>query len=233
MSYNQPTTVETTNEKPQEDWMARRWRPLMGYIYMAICACDFIFFPILWSMTQAVYHIVPFVQWQPLTLQGAGMIHIAFGAILGITAFGRTKEKLAGAEQGGVGAVDLGPGTTYQVPGMQQAGMGMMGGMPGGMGMNNGMGGGFGGQQGGMGGGFNSGSGFGGQQSGGFGSPAPAFGSTPAPAFGSTPAPAFGSSPATGGFSSGFSGTTPAPAVTPTTNASGQKVVPQATQPML
>ena len=44
---------------------------------------------------------------------------------------------------------------------------------------------------------------------------------------------AFGSAPATGGFSSGFGGTTPAPAVTPTTNASGQKVVPQATQPML
>ena len=188
MSYNQPTTVETTNAKPQEDWMARRWRPLMGYIYMAICACDFIFFPILWSMTQAVYHIVPFVQWQPLTLQGAGMIHIAFGAILGIAAFGRTKEKLAGAEQGGVGAVDLGPGTTYQVPGMQP---GMMGGM------NSGQGGGF------NNGGFNSGSQsmgsgstFGSPSTGGFGSPAPAFGSTPAPAFGSTPAPTFGSTPA-------------------------------------
>ena len=188
MSYNQPTTVETTNAKPQEDWMARRWRPLMGYIYMAICACDFIFFPILWSMTQAVYHIIPFVQWQPLTLQGAGMIHIAFGAILGIAAFGRTKEKLAGAEQGGVGAVDLGPGTTYQVPGMQP---GMMGGM------NSGQGGGF------NNGGFNSGSQsmgsgstFGSPSTGGFGSPAPAFGSTPAPAFGSTPAPTFGSTPA-------------------------------------
>ena len=194
MSHNQPATVETTNAKPQEDWMARRWRPLMGYIYMAICACDFIFFPILWSMTQAVYHIVPFVQWQPLTLQGAGMIHIAFGAILGIAAFGRTKEKLAGAEQGGVGAVDLGPGTTYQVPGMQPGQMGMNGGM------NSGMGGGFGGSNNG---GFNSGSQsmgsgstYGAPSTGGFGSPAPAFGSTPAPAFGSTPAPTFGSTPA-------------------------------------
>ena len=167
----------------------------MGYIYMAICACDFIFFPILWSMTQAVYHIVPFVQWQPLTLQGAGMIHIAFGAILGITAFGRTKEKLAGAEQGGVGAVDLGPGTTYQVPGMQPGQMGMNGGM------NSGMGGGFGG-------GFNNGgfnnssmgssSTYGAPSTGGFGSPA-SFGSsnTTPPAFGTGTPPAFGANSTT------------------------------------
>ena len=36
-------------------------------------------------------------QWQPLTLQGGGLVHVAFGAIIGVTAFGRTKEKLAGA----------------------------------------------------------------------------------------------------------------------------------------
>jgi hypothetical protein len=36
-------------------------------------------------------------QWQPLTLQGAGLFHIAMGAVLGIAAFGRTQEKLAGA----------------------------------------------------------------------------------------------------------------------------------------
>jgi hypothetical protein len=36
-------------------------------------------------------------QWSPLTLQGAGLFHIAMGAVLGIAAFGRTQEKLAGA----------------------------------------------------------------------------------------------------------------------------------------
>jgi DnaJ-class molecular chaperone len=36
-------------------------------------------------------------QWQPLTLQGAGLYHIAMGAVLGIAAYGRTKEKVAGA----------------------------------------------------------------------------------------------------------------------------------------
>ena len=32
----------------------------------------------------------------PLTLQGAGLFHIAMGAVLGIAAFGRTQEKIAG-----------------------------------------------------------------------------------------------------------------------------------------
>jgi hypothetical protein len=32
----------------------------------------------------------------PLTLQGAGLFHIAMGAVLGIAAFGRTQEKVAG-----------------------------------------------------------------------------------------------------------------------------------------
>jgi hypothetical protein len=35
-------------------------------------------------------------QWMPLTLQGAGFFHIAMGAVLGITAFGRTMEKRDG-----------------------------------------------------------------------------------------------------------------------------------------
>jgi hypothetical protein len=38
-------------------------------------------------------------QWMPLTLQGAGLYHVAMGAVLGLTAFGRTQEKIAGATQ--------------------------------------------------------------------------------------------------------------------------------------
>jgi hypothetical protein len=37
-----------------------------------------------------------------LTLQGAGLFHIAMGAVLGIAAFGRTQEKLNGANNGGI-----------------------------------------------------------------------------------------------------------------------------------
>ena len=219
----------STSEKEKEDWMNSKWRPMMGWMYMFVCLFDFVMAPVAWTSIQALFHGGITTQWQPLTLQGGGLFHVAMGAVIGISAYGRTKEKLEG-----VAGTTQPMGTQYVPPGGMPGGMGMNNGMGGGFGgQQGGMGGGFGGQQGGMGGGFNSGGGFGGQQSGGFGSPAPAFGSTPAPAFGSTPAPAFGSAPATGGFSSGFGGTTPAPAVTPTTNASGQKVVPQATQPML
>jgi hypothetical protein len=121
-------TQNHQEEKPQqEDWMAKRWRPAMGWLYMAVCAFDFMIAPVLWSMTQAFYKIVPFVQWQPLTLQGAGLFHLAMGAVLGIAAYGRTKEKMAGAEQGGLNSgPDLsagfgpGAGTTYVPPGQGQ-----------------------------------------------------------------------------------------------------------------
>jgi hypothetical protein len=33
-------------------------------------------------------------QWDPITLGGAGLFHVAMGAVLGIAAYGRTKEKL-------------------------------------------------------------------------------------------------------------------------------------------
>ena len=79
-----------------EDWMNRKWRPLMSYMYMGVCVFDFVIFPILWSLLQAAMEQA-ISQWSPLTLQGAGLFHIAMGTILGITAFGRTKEKLSNA----------------------------------------------------------------------------------------------------------------------------------------
>ena len=94
-------TVETTNAKPQEDWMARRWRPMMGWMYMVVCTFDFMVAPILWSVLQTVLHQT-ITQWNPLTLQGAGLFHVAMGAVLGVAAYGRTQEKLGGANNGGL-----------------------------------------------------------------------------------------------------------------------------------
>jgi len=78
------------------DWINKKMRPMMGWIYMLTCTCDFVVFPILWSLLQALTHGNVTSQWQPLTLQGAGLYHIAMGAVLGIAAYGRTKEKVAG-----------------------------------------------------------------------------------------------------------------------------------------
>lgn len=83
-------------EKGQDpNWMQNLWRPMMGWMYMLICFADMIIFPVLWALWQGFNH-VPITQWDPLTLKGAGLFHIAMGAVLGIAAFGRTQEKLAG-----------------------------------------------------------------------------------------------------------------------------------------
>jgi hypothetical protein len=87
--------------KKTEDWMNRKWRPMMGWLYMATCTFDFVLFPILWSVLQSVMGN-PITQWQPLTLQGAGLYHVAMGAVLGLTAFGRTQEKIAGTNNSGI-----------------------------------------------------------------------------------------------------------------------------------
>ena len=79
------------------DWINKKWRPAMGWVYMATCTADFVLFPILWSLLQALSKGNVTNQWQPLTLQGAGLYHIAMGAVLGIAAYGRTKEKIEGA----------------------------------------------------------------------------------------------------------------------------------------
>jgi len=83
-------------DKDATDWINKKMRPMMGWIYMLTCTCDFVIFPVLWSLLQALSHGTVTNQWQPLTLQGAGLYHIAMGAVLGIAAYGRTKEKVAG-----------------------------------------------------------------------------------------------------------------------------------------
>ena len=103
------------SEKKKEDWMNSKWRPMMGWMYMGVCIFDFVVAPVLWSLTQAMFHGGVNVQWQPLTLQGAGLFHISMGAVLGLAAYGRTQEKLAGANNGGI-TLPPNVGTTYTPP---------------------------------------------------------------------------------------------------------------------
>jgi hypothetical protein len=167
--------VKSASEQKKEDWMNSKWRPMMGWMYMVVCIMDMVIFPILWSLLQSFNHGQVTSQWNPLTLQGAGLFHIAMGAVLGLAAWGRTQEKLGGANNGGaqISATGFSSGsTTY---GQSQSG-------------------GFGNS-----GGFNSSapSGFGG---GGFGSTptAPSTSFTPAANWGTTPTvvTGFGGKPA-------------------------------------
>jgi hypothetical protein len=58
----------------------------------------------------------PVSAWQPITLQGAGLFHLSMGAIIGVAAFGRTQEKLAGANNGGMQPMEQSVTTRYGSP---------------------------------------------------------------------------------------------------------------------
>jgi hypothetical protein len=182
--------VKSESEQKKEDWMNSKWRPMMGWMYMVVCTCDFVIFPVLWALLHAVLHTANMVQWNPLTLQGAGLFHIAMGAVLGIAAFGRTQEKLSGANNGGIQAPTAGSSGGFTTPSAPSAGFSAA--------------------------------------PGGFGATAPAFGAQPL-ASGS----GFGSTPSTSAPSTSFA---PAPSwgTTPVaTTASGKKIVPDESQPVL
>jgi len=110
-----PTAEEyakmSDSEKKKEDWMNSKWRPMMGWMYMVVCTADFVVFPVLWGLLQTIGGGRVETQWMPITLQGAGLFHIAMGAILGIAAYGRTQEKLGGANNGGLNLPAPAPST--------------------------------------------------------------------------------------------------------------------------
>jgi hypothetical protein len=108
------------SEQKKEDWMNTKWRPMMGWMYMLVCTADFVLFPVLWSLVQVIGDGKVETQWSPITLQGAGLFHMAMGAILGIAAFGRTQEKLAGANNGGLST----PAGGFTAPSTSSSGFG-------------------------------------------------------------------------------------------------------------
>jgi hypothetical protein len=162
--------VKSASESKKEDWMNSKWRPMMGWMYMLVCTMDMVVFPVLWSLLQTTTG-TGLTQWNPLTLQGAGLFHIAMGAVLGIAAFGRTQEKLGGANNGGIQTPGTGFASGPSTFGQPQSGFGAA---PGGFGSPSPAASSFGG------GGFGSAS-----STPAFGSPAPAvvagFGGKPAP----------------------------------------------------
>ena len=214
--------------KKNDNWMQTLWRPMMGWMYMLICLLDMAVFPVLWALWQGINH-VPITQWNPLTLQGAGLFHIAMGAVLGISAFGRTQEKLAGTAANPTATESISVNTT-NMSGVPAGGMGG--------GFGGGMSGGFGGSTGGFGGAGNGGFGsstggspaFGAPAAGGFGSSGGGFGATtsPAPATSSFGGGSFGSAPSTPAF--GGAGSTPAQV---TTGFGGKPAPVQPPQPAL
>jgi hypothetical protein len=109
---------KSKSEQAKDDWMNTKWRPAMGWMYMGVCIFDFVLAPVLWATiqfweTQAANDA--FRQWQPMTLQGAGLFHMAMGAVLGLAAWGRTQEKLNGTSSNNVPEVPAASVTPRQV----------------------------------------------------------------------------------------------------------------------
>jgi hypothetical protein len=75
-----------------ESWLVSKWRPLMAVQYLIVCVFDFIIFPALTIVLNGQDHAHP---WQSLTLSNGGMYHIAMGAIVGVSAYMRSQEKIA------------------------------------------------------------------------------------------------------------------------------------------
>ena len=117
-------------KKKDEDWMTKKWRPLMAMMYMTCCLADFFLFPVMFTVvqfweTQAANDA--FRQWVPITLQGGGLFHVAMGAVLGVSAYGRTQEKVAGASNVSTGLPTSGvptPTLSSAVPTYQSGGFG-------------------------------------------------------------------------------------------------------------
>lgn len=93
--------VDEQLKKEEEHWIKSYWRPVMAWLYMLICLMDFVIFPIM-AMIQPVFlkHFgitMAYLPWQSLTLNNGGLIHLAFGAILGVTAWTRGQFQISRA----------------------------------------------------------------------------------------------------------------------------------------
>lgn len=73
-------------------WFHDKWRPAMAWLYLIINAFDFLITPV--ALALISHNPAAAATWQPLTLQGGGLFHVSMLAIVGVTAWGRTQEKI-------------------------------------------------------------------------------------------------------------------------------------------
>lgn len=82
------------------NWMMTHWKPASAFVYTLICFCDFVIFPSyvginridLTELIGQIRGMDPSLQiqivraatsgYEPFTLRGSGLFHLAFGALL-------------------------------------------------------------------------------------------------------------------------------------------------------
>lgn len=120
MADNQSGSSVTVTTRRPSVW--RSWHVFAAYFYLMICLFDFVLMPSYyeWAHKAASDQVVitealkfsPTAQvtvlqmlrqsdkWTPLTLGENGLFHVAFGAILGVSAFTRGNERIARVNNG-------------------------------------------------------------------------------------------------------------------------------------
>lgn len=71
-----------------DTWYTKYWRPAMAWQYLVICLFDLMIMPLVFLMVKGGI-------WEPMTLKGGGLYHVAMGAIVGVTAWTRGQEKIS------------------------------------------------------------------------------------------------------------------------------------------
>lgn len=76
-----------------EGWFKAHWREFMAWSYGIICLWDFMIAPIFFAWFSS-YTKTTLVAWVPLTTSGGGLYHVAMGAIIGVSSYGKTQESV-------------------------------------------------------------------------------------------------------------------------------------------
>lgn len=80
-----------------QTWFMNKWRPAIAWSYLFVCLFDFVVLPIIYSSVSE--NIDKLLDWTPYTLKGGGLYHMAMLAIVSVTAYGRTQEKISMMKQ--------------------------------------------------------------------------------------------------------------------------------------
>jgi hypothetical protein len=87
--------VKGSDTVVNEVWFKTLYRPAIAWGYFLMLMFDFIIAPVLTMILPKFITGATYIPWHPLTLEGGGLVHVALGVIIGVTAWGRTKEKIA------------------------------------------------------------------------------------------------------------------------------------------
>lgn len=87
--------TQQESERNAEIWMNKYFLPASMVIYLIICFFDFLLAPVLIGIYSLHFQDHTIQSWNPLTLQGGGLFHVSFGAILSIGKWGHSKERIS------------------------------------------------------------------------------------------------------------------------------------------